>query len=409
MDKPIRLACVVLTAVYTTHAFACLWDYDTLAVERQRFPSALELITGKFLRHSPEYYHWRIKDRTERLQQTTVSPEVFDDLAVAHDKLGEHDQAVAYMLQKEERYPGLYETYANLGTFHIHAGRLQEGLQHIDRAIAINPDAHFGREIYQKLLVQYVQQQQADAGTSLPLAPSVETRNQQFVGFGQFVLTSLNVPLDDSDAELQKAIKGVAGMMRFGHHDSPILLEAMGDLLLSVGDMSDAKRLATRAYLKASFESDDQSARQAYTQLAEAALQMQTTSSFSHKQLSITDLTQQLQQEIQQAERWYHDVKSRELTWIAEGGDVDAQYAAYFYEEPAVNPTTGYLFNDRNRWPILALIVSILLLLASPFAVRRFLTSAIRSDTVPSANQTADTATHDTQSGLQDPTHSGIT
>lgn len=35
---------------------ACLWDYDTLAMERSRFPSTLELITGKFLRHSPEFY-----------------------------------------------------------------------------------------------------------------------------------------------------------------------------------------------------------------------------------------------------------------------------------------------------------------------------------------------------------------
>ncbi len=37
---------------------ACLWDTDTLQMERQRFPDALELITGKFLRHSREFYDW---------------------------------------------------------------------------------------------------------------------------------------------------------------------------------------------------------------------------------------------------------------------------------------------------------------------------------------------------------------
>jgi hypothetical protein len=34
-------------------AVACMWDYDTIKMERTRFPSTLELITGKFLRHSP--------------------------------------------------------------------------------------------------------------------------------------------------------------------------------------------------------------------------------------------------------------------------------------------------------------------------------------------------------------------
>lgn len=36
---------------------ACEWDYDTLQLERQRFPSALELVTGKFSRHTPEFYY----------------------------------------------------------------------------------------------------------------------------------------------------------------------------------------------------------------------------------------------------------------------------------------------------------------------------------------------------------------
>ena len=53
-------------------------------------------------------------------------------------------------------YPGRYETAANLGTFYFHAGKLAEGLPHIDRALAINPDAHFGRERVQKRLVEYV-------------------------------------------------------------------------------------------------------------------------------------------------------------------------------------------------------------------------------------------------------------
>lgn len=70
---------------------ACLWDYDTIQMERQEFPTALELITGKFLRHSDVYYQWRIEDRTPKLS-ASPSAELFDDLAVAHEKLGNLDQ-----------------------------------------------------------------------------------------------------------------------------------------------------------------------------------------------------------------------------------------------------------------------------------------------------------------------------
>ena len=62
--------------------FACLWDYDTLAMERQRFPEAHELIAGHFVRHSDAYYEWRISDRTAKpVDQRT--PLDFDDIAVA--------------------------------------------------------------------------------------------------------------------------------------------------------------------------------------------------------------------------------------------------------------------------------------------------------------------------------------
>ena len=55
-----------------TAVFACLWDYDTLKQERARFPETLELITGKFLRHSKEFYEWRIQDRLQKLTDSYV-------------------------------------------------------------------------------------------------------------------------------------------------------------------------------------------------------------------------------------------------------------------------------------------------------------------------------------------------
>ena len=65
-----------LLVVLGTTAWACLWDNDTLQMERLRFPSVLEIITGKFVRHSPAYYAWRIVDRKQgawdRINRTYV-------------------------------------------------------------------------------------------------------------------------------------------------------------------------------------------------------------------------------------------------------------------------------------------------------------------------------------------------
>ena len=76
-------------------AVACMWDYDTIRMERTRFPGTLELITGKFLRHSPEFYEWRIANRLKRLETDPTNVAWLDDLAVAYDKTGQHDQAIA--------------------------------------------------------------------------------------------------------------------------------------------------------------------------------------------------------------------------------------------------------------------------------------------------------------------------
>ncbi len=170
MRALICVTAALVVGVVVTTTSACLWDTDTLAMERQKFPETLELITGQFLRHSPEFYRWRVEDREKRIAVEPNRLELYDDLAVAYDKLGEHQKAIETILAKEKLKPGLYETYANLGTFYIHSGQLEEGLKHIDKAIEINPDAHFGREKYQRLLVEYVLMKRSKGVSGLPLA-----------------------------------------------------------------------------------------------------------------------------------------------------------------------------------------------------------------------------------------------
>jgi tetratricopeptide (TPR) repeat protein len=320
---------------------ACLWDYDTLLQERTRFPSTLELITGKFLRHSPEFYQWRIKDRLEKLKADPDNLAYRDDLAVAYDKTGQDDKAIEVMLESAKRKPGRYETEANLGTFYVHAGRPDKGLEHIKHALALNPDAHFGREKYQKLLVEYVQTRRRGGKVVLPLG---EDRADHQGPTGTFLEHLSEHPEGPSTEprlpwpQRKAAIKGVLGMMRFGHYDSPVLLEALGSLLGDADDdlgEQDAKFLASRAYLKASYEARDEGAKASYRRWAGEVLKY-TAPPGGESDERLAKLEKSFRQELTDARQWFGEVRRKELEWIRQGKDADKEYARLYYEEPEV-------------------------------------------------------------------------
>lgn len=99
------LALTVLAIAAPTCGQACLWDYDTLAMERRQFPQAQELVAGHFLRHSDAYYEWRITDRNGKAVAERSAADL-DDLAVAYDKLGDHDKAIiviVWIVRKSSR------------------------------------------------------------------------------------------------------------------------------------------------------------------------------------------------------------------------------------------------------------------------------------------------------------------
>lgn len=321
------LIIAAFSLIVPVRCFACLWDYDTLAMERQRFPDAHELIAGHFVRHSTAYYEWRIADRTAKSvdQRTPID---FDDIAVAYDKLGEHEKAIDTIRVKMTRWPNerRYESEANMGAFHIHAGHFKEGMQHINRAIEINPNAHFGREIYQQLLVEYVIESRR-RNEQLPLD---DDDSFEGTGFAAFVLASRKPKDEDEHIEIQAAAEGIMGMMRFGHHDSPILLEALGDLLLADGYRNDSKMLAARAYLKASYEVDDSAASTAYRERAQQALEMQ----FGRK---MQEIEADFKSEIAQGNQFFRQISADERAWIASGYNLDIQFEEKYYETPQLS------------------------------------------------------------------------
>ena len=153
-------------------------------------------------------------------------------------------------------------------------------------------------------------------------------------GFWQFVLEDRGVSKNGREEELVRALRGVMGMMRFGNHDSPVLLEALSDLLLA-DPANDAKRLATRALLKASYEVEDQVTRDAYRAKAAAVLQngMQTPAPNVYKTLPLEDLEKTFLAELEHADGWWSGLEAQEKFWIKEGADVDGRFADVYFSD----------------------------------------------------------------------------
>ncbi len=242
-----RTAAVVifLTFVFAAPASACLWDNDPLRDERRGLPGIAEILAGKWEQHSEFYYRHRVEQMTLLLEREPRNLHAYDNLAVAYEKLGDQDRAIETILIKERLQPGEYTTYANLGTFYLHKGDFENGIRYIEKALAINPDAHFGREEYQLRIAKFYRDAQSNPallktqnflGVKLPEhARTTHGANNR----GTVSITHLGVK--------DNAIDGIVGMLRFGTGTSAELYFVLGELLAYRGD----KHLAYRAYLRA--------------------------------------------------------------------------------------------------------------------------------------------------------------
>lgn len=259
MTRSIAIALYII-GVLVAPAAACLWDEDTLVDEQRGLPEVAAILAGKWERHSKFFYEKRVEAMTALLAREPDNLDAYNNLAVAYDKLGDSHKAIEVILKKDAFKPGEYKTLANLGTFYLHAGDVEPGVEYIKKALAVNPDAHFGREKYQLMIAEFLR----DAKSRPAL-----------LDFGSFVLPSIDpngyvglvpttAPIDPGmDAlpprvqlgrvgteklvEVNRAITGVVGIIRFGSGTNPHLFMALGDLLAARGD----PHLAYRAYRRA--------------------------------------------------------------------------------------------------------------------------------------------------------------
>jgi len=332
--------------IANTMAFACFWDYDTIEMERRQFPSVIELISGKFLRHSPEFHYWRIKDREQKIRKFADSLNLYDDLAVSYSKIGKHKKAINIILKKDSITPRLYKTYANLGTFYIHDGDFKKGIEYIDKAIKINPKAHFGREIYQRHLAEYILGKMKNGKIALPLSNTFGEYQEDLIdleesnNFYSFLAKKNTDKLEGAlfgkklpYKIVKEAIIGVMGMMKFGNYNSPILLEALGDLLMGAGLKNGARQLASRAYFKASYAVKDKKTKTIYKKRILATLYHQYTKKHG-KKISIYELEELLKEEIEDGNQFYQKIRNDEIYWINSGKNPEKEFDLKYYKEP---------------------------------------------------------------------------
>ncbi|WP_396161953.1 hypothetical protein [Flavobacterium sp.] len=330
-----RVILTVFILLFSNFISACLWDRDTYAMEKQKFPDAFELMTGNFDRHSNSYYQWRIAKIQPQIDKGNKDPLLFDDLAVAYSKLGDDKKAIELMKLKGKFAPNLYETYANLGTFYIHDGQFEEGLKYINKAIKINPEAHFGREIYQKYLVEFIL-----------LNKKKESESNNFYTFLLEKYKTKNNSTKDflPEDEIKKAVKGILGMMRFGNYNSPVLLNALGDILLNESyDTPSAKRLAAMAYMA----SDLYSAGSVSLKTKEN-IQMFLSMQERDKNTYV-ELLKEVKKGILIGKSRYAEIEKKETNWVIENKDLDIEFAQDFYAKTDSKNKNDVAPNNQNR------------------------------------------------------------
>jgi hypothetical protein len=146
-----------------------------------------DVLTERFAKHGKAYYTERnrlVRKELEQLKNRAKPGEkpadeyfaLLDDLGAGVEALEDHDLAVHVLRGKLKEQEGLgfkgrqlYTTYANLGTFLIHGNfakartddpaakeLLREGLNFIHKSIEVNPEAHFGREVWQAVAVEFM-------------------------------------------------------------------------------------------------------------------------------------------------------------------------------------------------------------------------------------------------------------
>ncbi|MBI1785749.1 hypothetical protein HYR69_11450, partial [Candidatus Sumerlaeota bacterium] len=203
-------------------------------------PNAPEIITGWFERNPPRYYQMRLDRMIELIGEQPGNLEAYDNAGVAALRTGKGLEAVEWIERKQAELDKLpdndprksdhqYRCWSNMGTFLMQnwfeAGsdrsrisELELACDYIRRAIQLNPHAHFGRERYQLMFMEWIvrspkvfekvsRAEESPDSTFLPLT------GEGFMTFTR-MLTGDHGRL--KSLEMEDAIDGLLGLITLG-------------------------------------------------------------------------------------------------------------------------------------------------------------------------------------------------
>lgn len=231
-------------ALFGVAVTPCLWDSDTLDTELRGLPDSFDLVVGRWHRHSDAYYQLRITKLGDQQELTLAQ---FDDLAVAYERLKQRDKAIEVMARKADALAKTpdkehqYRYHANLGTFYAHSGKFDEALRELRAAVEINPKAHFGRELFQIELIEYVAAARKDPEIWKRRSFLRDARYRMSMHVGAGGLRGMEYDQEKFNRDWggtrsldwDIAHKAVAGMLRFGGLEGAELYRALGELYLA--------------------------------------------------------------------------------------------------------------------------------------------------------------------------------
>lgn len=212
----LALTCVAWLLMATSGANGCLWDRNTLGHEARGQDEAINAIIGWFDRNPPLFYEMRIKIAAAAIEKNADDLGAYDDAGVACDRLGRGDEALKWMERKLVRLERMnvddptvrdhrYRYLANTGTFWVHRwarngadrtklAEVEKARDFIAAAIALNPQAHFGREKYQLKFLEWIITPPFSEATTRPASTSPsDLSSTQPSGPGTFSLDAVGL------------------------------------------------------------------------------------------------------------------------------------------------------------------------------------------------------------------------
>ncbi len=370
-----RQLALLSVASLTVAASACMWDYDTFAVEARGKDDLVAVLAGRFERNPPLYYEMRLKHGLEELRREPNHLGQYDNSAVAAERLGNHDQALQIISEKKRHLKplpadkdGWYRYFANIGTFHAHRSFSQkdprkrlEDLKlseaEIAKSIEINPEAHFGREKYQLYAIRWIME-----GVPKNEPFWVYLRDKELVPSGQ------------TDA----AITGLSGLIRLGGAWESV--DIWATLAVLLGQRGHA---SLKYYALDRVEELENDGKKSLIELPwmEGETQHKTTLRKMAEKGSVYPPSEDLRAKNKviyadlraQAEKWHDNRTAYMMERLNQGHhpDWDKDFWAQWDDEPQLEVTTPPLWDQISPGTkiTVAIAIALVTLVASPFVL----------------------------------------